>query len=61
MLHRRLKIDKQDYRKESSEKKIANFTYYSAAEAWFMSRRFPIEIVHAVSMYENQIETFSRV
>jgi hypothetical protein len=34
-------------RKESSEKGIANFTYYSSTGIGFRDRRFPIEIIRS--------------
>ena len=38
--------------------KIAGFTYYYARDACFSNRRFPVEMMHAGSIYEDQIETF---
>jgi hypothetical protein len=35
------------------------YTYLSAIEVCFKSRRLRIEIMYAGSIYENQIETFS--
>jgi hypothetical protein len=34
---------------------------YYTREACFRNQRFPVEIMHAGSIYENQIETFQRV
>jgi hypothetical protein len=38
---------------------LTNKYTYSSIEACFYNRRFPVEIMHGDSIYENQIETFS--
>jgi hypothetical protein len=41
-----------------SQPDLEEFTYY-AGDACSSNRRFPDEMMHAGSRYENQIETFS--
>ena len=40
---------------------LTSSTYYYARDACSRSQRFPIEIMHGGSIYENQIGTFSEV
>ena len=40
---------------------LASSGYLSVIEGCFRNRRFPVEMLHVDSIYENQIETFSRV
>jgi hypothetical protein len=39
-------------------KVVTFYTYYYATDACSRNRRFPDEMMHAGSIYENQIETF---
>jgi hypothetical protein len=39
--------------------KIGDFSYYSATEAWFMSRRFPIEIIRPHEYMKTKSKLFS--